>query len=194
LELLMRLLATSTEPATSTKLRPDVLDLPALTTYPGGPDTGRRPWFARRRPLRRLDAPVIAVLRDRLDDVTVARCAGQRARRERRHLVLVIPLPARTVSAGDNADAIAARVRPELDRLGLSARSAVVWYDDTADARRRERRALAAVDRLARRLRAEVVVTAAPSLSLSPQPETAPANDRHPTARDVDELPSATAR
>ncbi|HLZ38623.1 MAG TPA: hypothetical protein VKP64_12910 [Mycobacteriales bacterium] len=110
--------------------------------------------------------------------------------------MLVIPLPAATTSTWDDATAIAARVRPELDRLeldrvGLAVRTIVVRYDDSPDRTRRERRALAAVERAARRLRATAVVSAAPSLSWSAHRDAAVPDGRQ-TARDVDQLQTAT--
>lgn len=110
--------------------------------------------------------------------------------------MLVIPLPAGTTSTWDDAAAIAARGRPELDRLepdrvGLVVRTAVVWYDDSPDRARRERRALAAVERAVRRLRPEAVVSAAPSLSWSAERDAAAPDDWR-TERDVDQRQTAT--
>jgi hypothetical protein len=112
---------------------------------------------------------VVAVLRDRPSDVTVAHHAARRAQRESRGLVLVVPLPVgRRAARRDAAAAIAGRVQPELAKIGEVASVHLATYVDSPDRRRRERRILAAVNRTTARLRAAVVLSAADSLTRLP--------------------------
>jgi hypothetical protein len=126
--------------------------------------------LAAEHPRRRLgDGPVVAVLRDRPSDVTVAHHAARRAQRESRGLVLVVPLPVgRRAARRDAAAAIAGRVQPELAKIGEVASVHLATYVDSPDRRRRERRILAAVNRTTARLRAAVVLSAADSLTRLP--------------------------
>lgn len=120
----------------------------------------------------------MAVLPDSAEAVHIARAAGQLALAARRPLALVVllPAPASTLDPEELAcgharisqdtAAVAGRVRPTLDTLGVAARVCSAPYPHDLAARDLDRGMAAAVERVARELPAEAVVisTASPAL------------------------------
>lgn len=114
--------------------------------------------------------PVVAVITDGPEAVTVARGAALTATEQNRPVVLLVPMP-RPSSTTDaviafrmhqeamrESEAIAARARPALDAAGVMAvTTRIVWYRP-----RRARSRVRAVLAAARRVGAVVVVVAVP--------------------------------
>ena len=119
--------------------------------------------------------PVVAVLPDSAEAVRVARAAGELASASGRPLALVVPVPeagfaldpgtqarAHARVAEDTA-AVAGRVRPTLDALGLSARTLPAPYCTDGTALSVNHSMAAAIEDAARGLLAEAVVLSAGS-------------------------------
>lgn len=116
--------------------------------------------------------PVAAVITDGPEAVSVARCAIRIAAEEGRPVVLLVPM-LRSAFTTDaviaarvhqealrEAEAVAARVRPALERAGISARVQVVWHRDCSFPRAHQVRAIA-LTHAAHKVGAAVVVTPA---------------------------------
>jgi len=120
---------------------------------------------------------VVAVLPDSADAVRVARAAADIALATGRPLALVVPLPAVGSSydpdelsrgyarLGEDMDAIAARVRPTLDLIGIRADVYCAPYR-TDPVSAGSRAMAAAVEDAARRLRSQAIVFSAGSEAL----------------------------
>ncbi len=118
---------------------------------------------------------VVAVLPDSAEAVRVARAAGELASASGRPLALVVPVPEAgfTLDPGtqgraharvaEDAAAVAGRVRPTLDALGLSARTLPAPYCTDGTALSVTHSMAAAIEDVARGLRAEAVVLSAGS-------------------------------
>jgi len=121
---------------------------------------------------------VVAVLPDSAEAVRVARAAAELALAAGRPLALVVPLPVLGpsydpdemsrgfVRIGEDMAAIAARVRPTLDLIGLPAHVFCAPYRTDLTITSSNRSMAAAVDGVARRLRAQAVVLSASSPAL----------------------------
>lgn len=120
----------------------------------------------------RRPAPVVAVLPDSADAVRVARAAARLALTTNRPLALIVPVatPAPGIppdAAGQaridqDSAAVAGRVQPALDRLGISALLVPAPYRANASFGATSRRMSEAVEMAARQLKApDVVISAA---------------------------------
>lgn len=114
--------------------------------------------------------PVVAVITDGPEAVTVARCAAGTATEQDRPVVLLVPMPRPSFTtdaviafrmcqeAMRESEAIAARARPALDAAGVMAvTTRIVWYRP-----RRARSPVRAVLAAAHRVGAVVLVVAVP--------------------------------
>lgn len=114
--------------------------------------------------------PIVAVISDGPEAVTVGRCAAMTATEQNRPVVLLVPMPRPSFTtdavialrmyqeAMREAEAIAARPRPTLDTAGVKAvTTRIAWYRP-GRARSRAR----AVRAAAHRVDAVVMVTAVP--------------------------------
>ena len=123
-----------------------------------------------RRALSARPVHVVAVLPDSAEAVSVARAAGRLALATGRPLALVVPVPGPGFTLdptelahglariGEDTAAVAGRVRPTLERLGLSARVFSAPYRTDVTSRSLRRGIAAAVEDVTTRLRAEAVV------------------------------------
>lgn len=123
-------------------------------------------------------AHVVAVLPDSAEAVRIAQTAGELAVASGRPLALVVPVPStgftldpavlatRYSRIEQDTDAIAGRVLPTLERLGLSARIIAAPYRTDGTSHRLYRGMAVATEEVAGRLRAEAVVLSAASPAL----------------------------
>ena len=162
--------------------RRGAIPLPASPSRVTLPSTPKRTSSAPSQPFSWASAQpahVVAVLPDSAEAVRIAQAAGELAVASGRPLALVVPVPStgftldpavlaiRFSRIEQDTAAIAGRVRPTLERLGLSARVfAAPYRTDGITSHRLYRGMAVATEEVARRLRAEAVVLSAASPAL----------------------------
>lgn len=144
------------------------LPAPAMPPMPTAPQPASPSNASSGRP-----AHVVAVLPDSAEAVRVARVATGLARAAGLPLALVVPMPALEPDVdpedltrgyariGEDMAAIAGRVRPTLDLVGLTARVYCAPYRSAGTAAGLHLSMAGAVEKVARRLRAQAVVVCA---------------------------------